>query len=129
MYCSSCGRQLEEGALFCPVCGMKQNQNAGAYAGGYAGGPQGGYQGNGGGYRPYEKMKPERLRTLTVWCVIAIFWCWPIAIYGFIKRQKALKATSILEANAIVAKAITTIWIWCAVVFAIGFIYGFLGVL
>lgn len=113
MYCSSCGKYIGEGRLFCPECGTKQDV---AYQQQEV-------------FRPNERQKPDRLGTLTLWCVIAIFFCWPIAIYGFIKRSKALKATSIQEANAIVAQAIKNIWIWCGIVFAIGFIYGFIGTL
>lgn len=110
MYCHHCGHQISDGNLFCPQCGTRQNS------------PQQNQTANvqfnqhqQTGYREINHGTPERLGTLTAWCILSIFLCWPAAIYGWVKRSKAKKAATLEEANAIVAATIKGLEIWCGV--------------
>lgn len=114
MYCHNCGVPLTDDSVFCTQCGTKQKalsavsqtQSVAQFSSGNT---------------------QIQLKTLDLWIAIAVFLCWPAAIYGLIQRGKAKKALTPEEANVIVKATVKGMQIWCAIVLSLLLLGAILG--
>jgi len=91
-YCTQCGNQLPDDATFCNKCGTKQTPNIPV---------------------PNPQLKNSHF---TLWFVLAVLFCWPAAVIGYLTKRKANNANSDVEAAMYEQKAIKTFQIGVAIV-------------
>ena len=119
--CPNCHSEMEPGMIFCSKCGARYNP------------PQ---PVRPDPPRPQPVPNPPQPRprptpvadvqTLTILSVICIFLCWPVAIYGFVCRSRAVKATSQEAANRAIHNGNRACIIGLCVIGAL-FVIGLLG--
>ena len=99
-YCSNCGQQIDDNAIFCSNCGARTNGDAtgaGGFGGGYGGG-YGGYGGFGGfgGYNPYGGAYPvyDTRESTGVAVISFLFWQVGLVLWFLLRRTRPGKARS-----------------------------------
>lgn len=107
-FCSNCGNNVNEGAVFCAQCGTKilQNSNQGNSQRGEKSSPD---------YFARERPYADT-RGIMIWSIVNCFLCLPVAIYSILKLNKVNKANTQTEAKAIYRTA----KISCIIASAIG---------
>ena len=82
-FCQSCGNQIDENAIFCPICGARTNGDGPAIN-------FGAFDPYNGGYQPYYDTRPSK----AVAILSFIIWQAGLAIWFFCRRTRPGKANS-----------------------------------
>ena len=108
-FCSNCGKQIEDNAIFCPHCGARANGDT-------SGNPYGG-TGTYGGYNPYGGTYPVYDTTPSKAVAVLSFFFWQVGVILWLvfRRTRPGKATSALKgalASACVSMPVLGLVLW-----------------
>lgn len=98
-YCSNCGQQIDDNAIFCSHCGARTNgdaTNGTGFGGGFGGyNPYGGFGGF-GGYNPYGGHYPvyDTRESTGVAVISFLFWQVGLVLWFLFRRTRPGKARS-----------------------------------